>query len=255
MIVGTIGHSSTGPRRQIMANTQLIEAEWNQLAWGNYETNLDFLRRVDIAGRPGRVLEIGCGKGAMLNYLREAGHTVSGIDIDEDALAHCREAYPAIPVSAASGDDLPFEDGSFDTVMSFDAFEHISRSDRHLAEVRRVLKSGGRYLLQTPNKWTNIPFEIVRQCKKFHIGPLAAYRALLTDHCALHNYWQLQWRFAQNGFDVTFVDVPVVNEYFRSKVRTYLGGFGSALLAVVNPDRFPRALRTNFYVSALKRSR
>lgn len=237
-----------------MANAQLIDAEWNQLAWGNYETNLDFLRRVNFAATPASVLEIGCGKGAMLNYLRQAGHAVVGIDVDADALAFCREKYPAIPVFEASGDKLPFEDGSFDTVMSFDAFEHIRDSDRHLAEVRRVLKPGGRYLLQTPNKWTNIPFEILRHCRKLHIGPVAAYRELLTEHCALHNYWQLQRRFQRNGFDTAFVAVPVVNEYFRTKLRNYMGGLGPALLKVVNPDRFPLALRTNFYLSAWART-
>jgi hypothetical protein len=49
---------------------------------------------------------------------------------------------------------------------------------------------------------------------------------------------------------VRVFDVPVVNEFFRGKVRTYLGWPGTALLTVVNPDRLPQALRTNLYVSA-----
>lgn len=229
---------------------ELIEAESNQVAWGNLESNLEFLRRADVAAEPAKILEIGCGKGAMLNHLRGAGHAVTGIDIDAAALSHCQESSPGISVVLACGDALPFADGSFDLVLSFDVFEHIKDSDRHLAQVRRVLKPSGRYVLQTPNKWTNIPFELLRQWKKFHRGPMEGYRAVVGEHCGLHNYWQLRRRFARNGFDTSFVDVPVVTEYFKSKMRNYLGALGPLLIAVFNPDHFPRPLRTNFYLVA-----
>ncbi|HEY3886258.1 MAG TPA: hypothetical protein VGL62_13665, partial [Vicinamibacterales bacterium] len=57
-----------------------------------------------------------------------------------------------------------------------------------------------------------------------------------------------------HGFDVEFIDVPVVNAFYRAKLRRYLGPAGPLLLAVVNPDRWPRRMRTNFFVVArLKR--
>ena len=236
-----------------MANAALIEAEWNQAAWGNLETNLSFLALVGLPAAPQHILEIGCGKGAILSRLQAAGHKCRGIDIDPAALADCRAAHPDLDVDLASGDALPFEAGSFDLVLSFDVFEHMRASDRHVEEVRRVLRPGGQYLLQTPNKWTNIPFEVLRQIKKLHLGPVAAYREATRDHCALHNYWQLQRRFRDHGFELSFFDVPVVNEYFRTKMRNYLGPLGPALLAVFNPDRFPMPLRTNFYARAVWR--
>jgi SAM-dependent methyltransferase len=228
----------------------IIEAEWHKLAWGNLETNLEFLRRAGLPTAPADILEIGCGKGAMLRQLRAAGHRVTGIDVDGAALSYCRQSSADVSLCVASGDRLPFADGAFDTVLSFDLFEHIRDSDRHLTEVRRVLKPNGRYLLQTPNKWTNIPFELLRQWRKYGTGPLASYREVLSDHCALHSYWQLGRRFARHGFATSHVDIPVVNEYFRTKMRTYLGALGPLLLTVFNPDRFPRPARTNFYVIA-----
>jgi hypothetical protein len=119
--------------------------------------------------------------------------------------------------------------------------------------VRRVLKSGGAYLLQTPNKWTNIPFELLRDHRKFRMSLGASYRWILQDHCALHSYWELRRRFRAHGFELTFVSVPVVNDYFRTKLRTYLGALGPVLLRVVNPDRFPMFMRTNFYARAVAR--
>lgn len=235
-----------------MADTALIEAEWGQVAWGNYETNLRFLGLVGLPAAPQRILEIGCGKGAILAHLQAAGHQCSGIEIDPAALAECRSAHPELAVDLASGDALPFQPESFDIVLSFDVFEHIRDSDRHVEEVRRVLKPRGRYVLQTPNKWTNIPFEVLRHMQKLHLGPTAAYREATRDHCALHNYWQLQRRFRDHDFELSIFDVPVVNDYFKTKMRNYLGALGPALLTIFNPDKFPMCLRTNFYVSALR---
>jgi 2-polyprenyl-3-methyl-5-hydroxy-6-metoxy-1,4-benzoquinol methylase len=229
----------------------LIDKEWNQVAWGNYETNINFLRLAGLDVGSLKILEIGCGKGAILSSLQRAGHTVSGIDVDADAIAECVANHPEIDATVASGDDLPFADASFDVVLSLDVFEHILETDRHLGEVNRVLKTRGVYLLQTPNKWTNIPFEVLRQWKKFHTGPITSYRELRKDHCALHSYRELKRRFVNNGFQLSFVDVPVVNDYFRSKMRTYLGPIGPALLVVLNPDRFPMFMRTNFYARAI----
>jgi SAM-dependent methyltransferase len=231
------------------AGTELIRAEWNNAAWGNLQANIEFLSRARLAP-PATILEIGCGKGAMLNFLSNQGYDVRGIDIDVEALDFCRREHPQLRVTRASGDAIPCKDATFEVVLSFDLFEHIKDTDRHLAEVRRVLKPGGRYLLQTPNKWTNIPFEMLRQWKKFHTGPLTSYRELLQDHCSLHNYWQLRRRLADNGFDASIVDVPVVNEFFTTKVRNYMGAAGSLLMKIINPDRLPRPLRTNFYVIA-----
>jgi SAM-dependent methyltransferase len=233
--------------------TELFRLEMSQVAWGNYETNLHFLDMVDLGSAPLRILEIGCGKGAILGRLHAAGHDCHGIDVDPDAVRECCAARPHLAVEVGSGDDIPFPPASFDVVLSFDVLEHIRDSPRHVAEVRRVLTPGGRYLLQTPNKWTNIPFETLRHMRKLRLGPIAAYRSATEDHCALHNYWQLRRRLESKGFEMTFFDVPVVNDYFKQKMRNYIGPLGPALLTVLNPDKFPLYLRTNFYARAVLR--
>jgi SAM-dependent methyltransferase len=215
--------------------------------YGNYEANLRFLREAGLAPGSGPLLEIGSGKGRMLDLLRREGYDAQGVEVNGAMIAESRRLFGDLPIRKVDGSALPFADHAFSTVVSFDVFEHIPDSDAHLREVRRVLQPGGTYLLQTPNKWTNVVFETIRW---------RSFTAFRADHCSLHSYREIKARFASHGFDTEFFDIPVVTDFFRWKVRRYLGLPGLALLRVANPDRFPLALRTNFYVKArLRRSR
>jgi SAM-dependent methyltransferase len=212
--------------------------------YGNFDANMRFLEAAGALLPGARVLEIGCGKGRMLTELQRRGLDVRGVDTNRWVLDESRRLHGDLPVTLVDGPALPFADQTFEVVLSFDVFEHIRDSDAHLQEVRRVLARGGRYLLQTPNKWTNTVFETIRW---------RSFTAWREGHCALHTYAQLRRRFARHAFDLRFHDVKVVTEFFRRKVRRYLGPPGLALLSVVNPDRMPISMRTNFYVEAIKR--
>jgi SAM-dependent methyltransferase len=213
--------------------------------YGNYEANLRFLREAGLIPESGPLLEIGSGKGRMLDLLRREGFDARGVEVNEAMIRESRRLYGELPIQQVDGATLPFADGTFSTVVSFDVFEHIPDSDAHLREVRRVLKPAGTYFLQTPNKWTNVIFETIRW---------RSFTAFRADHCSLHSFREIKNRFGRHGFDTQFFDIPVVTEFFKWKVRRYLGRPGLALLKVANPDRFPQPLRTNFYVRARLRA-
>jgi SAM-dependent methyltransferase len=213
--------------------------------FGNLEANLRFLDASGLLTETARILEIGSGRGSLLHILRSRRLDVVGTEISADRIGEAVKKYGQLPVRHVTGTTLPFPDGSIDLVLSFDVFEHIRDTDAHLEEVRRVLAPSGSYLLQTPNKWTNSVFETVRW---------RSFTRWREDHCSLHSRGELRRRLIAHGFEPTFVDVPVVTPFFKSKVRRYLGRPGVALLAVVNPDRLPGPLRTNFYVQARRRS-
>lgn len=214
----------------------------DQIEQGNFQSNQLFLKNNSKLLRNNKILEIGSGYGNMVHYLREKGFDITGTEIDDTRIHYAKMMFN-VDLLKVKGEKLCFPDSSFGVVLSFDVFEHIQDSDLHLHEVSRILRSKGFYILQTPNKWFNIPFEILEG---------RSFTKYKKYHCSLHNYWQLKKRFQKNGFHITFFDIPVVNDYFKKKVRTYSGELGIVLLKIFNPDYFPRAFRTNFYIVAQK---
>ena len=96
-------------------------------------------------------LDLGCGVGRHALLLAEHGLAVEAIDGSAAGLAVLREAAQARGVSLGlhqgKADALPFDDGSFNFVLSWNVIHHGTLGDvgRRLAEIWRVLKSGGLY--------------------------------------------------------------------------------------------------------------
>jgi SAM-dependent methyltransferase len=71
---------------------------------------------------------------------------------------------------------LPFPDGTFDVVISNHVVEHVADPDRHLSEIRRVLKASGVCYLATPNRWWL--FEVHSRLAFLHWLPASLFNRL-----------------------------------------------------------------------------
>jgi SAM-dependent methyltransferase len=105
--------------------------------------------------RDRRVLDVASGEGYGSALLAATATSVAGVDASLEATRHARTAYGYLSnLSFIAGEcaALPFADGAFDVVVSFETIEHIKAQREFLAEVRRVLAHDGILLLSSPNK-------------------------------------------------------------------------------------------------------
>ncbi|CAB5079521.1 hypothetical protein D3OALGA1CA_434 [Olavius algarvensis associated proteobacterium Delta 3] len=103
-----------------------------------------------------RILDVGCATGRLLEQLAEAGaRDLFGIDLAPRILEVARKRFSGLGVSAVfstadAEDVLPWDDDFFDTVTLTGVLHHFFRPRDALAEIRRVLRPGGRLLIIDP---------------------------------------------------------------------------------------------------------
>lgn len=91
-----------------------------------------------------RYLDVGCGIGGWILFLRDLGYDVSGIDIAQKTIALLRATFPFIPVEVGSITAIPHPDNAFDGVLAIGTLEYAEDCvDIALQEVARVMKHGG----------------------------------------------------------------------------------------------------------------
>ena len=114
------------------------------------------------------MLDIGCGGGATLRRLlkRSKGAKVYGIDISEESVVKAKKVNidvldKQVFIAQGSAENLPYTDGMFDLVTAVETVYFWPRLPHCLQEVRRVLKSGGRFAIMVEvvdagSMWTNV---------------------------------------------------------------------------------------------------
>ncbi len=127
----------------------IVEAGRLSPYWGEHAARYAFAVPY-IDGKA--VLDIACGTGYGLGFLKQKTRFAVGVDV---SLAAARDAQKECGentfVLLGDGLSLPFADGLFDVVTSFETIEHLHQRRRFLLELKRVLKDRGRLILSTPN--------------------------------------------------------------------------------------------------------
>jgi trans-aconitate methyltransferase len=100
-----------------------------------------------LDAQPGEyILDLGCGDGQLTQRIAATGAIVLGVDASPDMIAAARER--GIEAEQANAESFPFGDAVFDAVFSNAALHWVRDQDAMLAQVRRVLKPGGRFVAE-----------------------------------------------------------------------------------------------------------
>jgi 2-polyprenyl-6-hydroxyphenyl methylase/3-demethylubiquinone-9 3-methyltransferase len=137
-----------------MSSRDHHEALWQTLPEGLEPSDFDLRRRFLLAhvGAGERVLDVGCAEGRFAAELVRAGADVVGVDVAEEPLRRVRVRYPELDLRLIDEEgQWGLEDASFDAVWAGEVIEHVADTAAWLSQVRRVLRSGGRLLLSTPD--------------------------------------------------------------------------------------------------------
>jgi ubiquinone/menaquinone biosynthesis C-methylase UbiE len=162
-IRGNIGRPQ---RRTLEAVSQpsvsIVDIEYSQ-AFRNVRSLLSIFTEM---GKPVKmddaVLDFGCGEGRMVYALRKLGYRAFGTDIappsgEADRLIRaerlCRPREQPLTLIHAEDYKIPFDNESFDFVVSWDVMEHVQHHAEALSEINRVLKRGGRSLHVFPSRY------------------------------------------------------------------------------------------------------
>jgi SAM-dependent methyltransferase len=100
-----------------------------------------------LAAQPGeRILDLGCGDGQLTQRIAATGADVAGADASPQMVAAARSR--GVSADEADAESLPYASGTFDAVFSNAALHWVRDQDAMLAQVRRVLKPGGRFVAE-----------------------------------------------------------------------------------------------------------
>lgn len=138
------------------------------------------------------VLDIASGEGYGSHLMSRFAGNVCGVDIDNESVELAKKKYKSnnLIYKQGSATQIPFDDNTFDVVVSFETIEHIAEHNQMISEVKRVLKKDGILIISTPDK---MYYSDIRKFNNhFHIKEL--YREEFKDlistqfgYCTLYN--------------------------------------------------------------------
>lgn len=131
-----------------------------------------------FAPKDQRALDVGCGNGLMLRYLRFLGYEPWGVEISEWAAEYARTVVGEERVTTGTLHEVGYPDGHFRLVTLVHVLEHLDEPAPLLAEVRRVLEPGGLLYVEVPSSERDVTDYLIGDHFWFYC--VDALRYLLT---------------------------------------------------------------------------
>lgn len=158
----------------------------------------------EFVSRPGRVLDIGCGRGELLEVFMHRGWEVMGIEPNKEYALAARNKGVSV-VEDVLTDQVVEQLGAFDAVLLAHVLEHLVRPEEMVSMIRRLLVSGGIFYCEVPNDFNALQEVAVS------VHNLRPWWIALPDHLNYFSIESLSAFIAGQGFEVVLetTDFPV----------------------------------------------
>lgn len=138
----------------------------------------------------GRLLEIGCAMGTLLNEIRKLGWKVVGIEPEAWTYKLARNKYK-LDVINSTFQEAELEESSFDVVLLLHVIEHLPNPNKGLSQIARLIRPGGFLVLETP-RFDTLWFRLLK----------GRERSVIQGHYYYFTRETIQELACQSGFEV-----------------------------------------------------
>ena len=147
MLEESYNHFYNDGHRKLYVGREHPDEKYLQGRYKAGKDTFEFLsNHLEIKGK--RILEVGCGSGAILKYLHDHGASVKGIDLSREYLEYGKMKYQ-LDLEHINLFDLP-DDHKFDLIIYSDVLEHVLHPKTHLKKIKTLLKKGGILYIKVP---------------------------------------------------------------------------------------------------------
>ena len=158
----------------------------------------DFLKIIPqlqkLLPEKGRLLEIGCAMGTLLNEIRKLGWEVSGVEPEEWTCEIARNKY-GLNVISSTFQEAEIEEASFDVVLLLHVIEHLSDPNKGLSQIARLLRPRGFLVLETP-RFDTLSFKLLK----------GRERSVIAGHYYYFTRATIRALVQKSGFEVAQLD-------------------------------------------------
>jgi 2-polyprenyl-3-methyl-5-hydroxy-6-metoxy-1,4-benzoquinol methylase len=186
----------------------------------------------------GSILDIGCGTGAFLHTMQQAGWDITGLEPDETASNNAKKLYDITTAPPSTLFSLP--ENKFDAITMWHVLEHVHQLNEYISQLKKILLPNGRIFIAVPN-YTSFDaahyqshwaaYDVPRHL--YHFSPKSMEK-LLANHGLTILSHQPMWF---DSFYVSLLSEKYKKTGLIGMMRAFFVGCISNLIAVRNIDR------------------
>lgn len=170
-----------------------------------------------------KMIEAGCGLGGWVNYFKQKGYSIVGVEYDQRVIQKTREYDPHIPIYYGDVNHLKYPDDTFDSYISLGVIEHFREGpQKALAEARRILKRDGLAFITVPylspfRKWITHPLRNLY----FFVRRLSGGKDYFWEYRYTKN--ELLTFLEETGFKPVYIGI---DDYIENDKKHHIGLYG-----------------------------